>query len=205
MNFELRFFILVEWICTQKFSLIILYKQHPSWHSHCLTPFLLYSPIKVKRRLKENKTKQANVLYICCGRWQETCDLRNLTASNTLWRGLLKTNIGHRTRPGVSLYLSLTLSMPRLRSDMRWEPEIIPARSAQSSEPWLPAKTRSDTCINTAEREKCNSTSIKRPSSKRRLLSSMKAEIHTQEECQGDQPVARAPHHDPHQLLSPPW
>ena len=74
--------------------------------------------------------------------------------------------------------------MPHLRSDMRWEPEIIPARSVQSSEPWLPAKTRSDTCINTAEREKRNSISRKRPLSKRRLLNSMKAEIHTQEECQ---------------------
>lgn len=137
----------------------------------------------MKHRLKEKKKKnQTNIFYIC--RWQETGDFRNLIASNTIWWGLLKTNGGHRTRPGVSLYLSLTLSMPHLRSDMRWEPEIVPARSVQSSEPWLPAKTRSDTCINTAEREKRNSISRKRPLSKRRLLNSMKAEIHTQEECQ---------------------
>lgn len=203
MNFELCFLTLVKWIYTQKFSLIILYKEHLSWPSHSLTPFLLYSHIKVKCRLKEKKNKPSQ--HTCCGRRQETCDCRNLTASNTLWWGSLKTNGGHRTRPGVSLYLSLTLSTPRLRSDTRWEPEIIPARSAQSSEPWLPAKTRSDTCINTAEREKRNSISIKRPLSKRRLLNSIKTEIHTQEECQGDQPVARAPHHDLHQLLSPSW
>ena len=164
------------------------------------TIFSYQGEVQVKRK---KKTNQANIFYTCCGRRQETCDCRNLTASNTLCWGSLKTNGGHRTRPGVSLYLSLTLSTPRLRSDTRWEPEIIPARSAQSSEPWLPAKTRSDTCINTAEREKRNSISIKRPLSKRRLLNSMKTEIHTQEECQGDQPVARAPHHDLHQLLSP--
>ena len=206
MNFELCFLTLVEWICTQKFSLIILYKQHLSWPSHSLTPFLLYSHLKVKHRLKEKKTKQTKptsfISAVAGGRRPVTSEI---SQHLTLYGGACWRLMGHRTRPGVPLYLSLTLSTPHLRSDMRWEPEIIPARSVQSSEPWLPAKTRSDTCINTAEREKRNSISRKRPLSKRRLLNSMKAEIHTQEECQGNQLVARAPHHDLHQLLSPSW
>ena len=111
MNFELCFLTLVEWICTQKFSLIILYKQHLSWPSHSLTPFLLYSHLKVKHRLKEkkNKTNQANIFYICCGRWQETGDFRNLTASNTVRWGLLKTNGTQDKTWGTTLSLTYAL------------------------------------------------------------------------------------------------
>lgn len=51
-------------------------------------------------------------------------------------------------------FISHLRSTPRLRSDTRWEPEIILAVKCAELRTMVACKTRSDTCINTAEREK---------------------------------------------------
>lgn len=71
------------------------------------TIFSSQGEAQVKR--KKNKTNQANIFYICCGRWQETGDFRNLTASNTVRWGLLKTNGTQDKTWGTTLSLTYAL------------------------------------------------------------------------------------------------